>query len=633
MLGVPDQLTSSQFIETIFQPDPSSCGGNVFDGPHYDGTFGRWREVSLWTDTEGAARNMQPEVIEHDDELDLRHYIDVLWRRKFVIVLAAVVLGSIAYGLSARQPDQYRASARILLQGNEAEQRLGAVSDPGNFAFNRVETEIGVIGSEVVQDAVEERLGFSPGVSVDPVGETDIVRISSTSQDPERAAQVANVYAETYVEWRRQRTVEDLLAAQQTVQAEVDALQEQVAALEAPIEELRGQLFAAESDNQRNVILSQIDDRESEIETERDALESQIALYQAELSSLQVSQRITRTGGVQIVSNASIPSVPFAPLPFRNGVLGGVAGLMLGVAAAFLLETLDDRVRSKEQLERVTGWPTVGLIPVIPRAKGGDHDLVTVERPTSPAAEAYRTLRTAVQFIGLERPLEVIQVTSANPGDGKTTTAANLAVTLARADLRVVLIDADLRRPRLHDEFKIPNTSGFTSALLGVATPQEAFHRVGKHGLVVMPSGPPPPNPSELLALKQTRDLLMRIRELCDIIVIDSPPVLPVTDPLVLSAHADGVLLVTDAATAKARELRRARELLEQVDARVVGITVNRVAADAGYGYGYGYGYGDDAEDSRLRGIDPSASIDDNGERERVTRLLRRHRSATGSAD
>jgi len=243
-------------------------------------------------------------------------------------------------------------------------------------------------------------------------------------------------------------------------------------------------------------------------------------------------------------------------------------------------------------MERITGWPTIGLIPVIAGAKGGEHDLATLEAPTSPAAEAYRTLRTAVQFIDLEKPLRAVQVTSAKPAEGKTTTAANLAVTLAQAGKRVILLDADLRKPRLHHEFGVPNTAGFTTMLLDANIGADAFHRTRVTNLVVVPSGPPPPNPSELLSLGATRNVIGLLRDECDVLVIDSPPVLPVTDPLILSGYVDGVILVANAKEAQGKSLLRTRELLQQVGAPVLGVSVNQIDNDTGYGYGYGYGYG-----------------------------------------
>jgi len=298
-----------------------------------------------------------------DDELDLRHYLDVVSRRKWLIIAVTVLVATVAVGLSLAQTPKYRGTTEVLLQGDDAERRLGSTNqvDP-RLDENRVETEIGVIESNLVQKAVEEQLGREPDVSVSPVGETDIVEISATSTKPEDAAAEANLYAQTYVQWKRQRTIDDLLAAQQTVQAEVDALEQQLTELETPIT----QLFAAESEDEPAAIRAQIDEAQADVETQSDAIETQLALYREELSSLQVSQRITRTGGAQIISEAQVPEEPFEPQPLRNGVLGLVVGLMLGVGLAFLRETLDDRVRSREQLERITGWPAIGLVPVIP---------------------------------------------------------------------------------------------------------------------------------------------------------------------------------------------------------------------------------------------------------------------------
>ena len=535
-----------------------------------------------------------------DDELDLQHYLDVVRRRKWTIIVVAAIVAAVALGLSLSQTPRYRATAEVLLQGDDAEQRLGATgpADPRVNA-SRVDTEIGVIESNLVRRAVEEDLGREPDVSVSAVGETDIVEISATSTDPEEATREANLYAETYVEWRRKRTIDDLLAAQETVQAEIRSLQDQLDAAQAPLEELEEQLFFSDDEDDRELVRAEITETEAEIQPQIDAIQGALALYRTELSSLQVSQRVTRTGGAQIISEALLPEEPFAPQPLRNGVLGVVVGLMLGVGLAFLRETLDDRVRSREELERITGWPTVGLIPVIPAAGGdGSHDLATLEAPNSPAAEAYRTLRTTVQFIGLERPLEVLQVTSAKPAEGKTTTASNLAIALARAGKRVILLDADLRKPRLHSEFGISNATGFTSMLLDAQLVGDAFHRTSLTNLVVVPAGPVPPNPSELLSLPATRRVLDLLRSECDVLIVDSPPVLPVTDALILSGYVDGVLVVANAKEAQVSTLKRMHELLEQVNAQVIGVSVNYVDAESGsgYGYGYGYGYGDQPE-------------------------------------
>ncbi len=453
------------------------------------------------------------------------------------------------------------------------------------------------------------------------MGATDTVKISATSTEPEQAAEEANTYAETYVDWKRQRTIDELLDAQKTVQAEMDSIQQRINALDDPLDELKLELVGTDDAAERADLQSQIDDLEAQNQAERSALQSNLALYQSEMSSLQVSQRITRTGGAQIIDNATVPDEPFEPQPLRNSVLGLVVGLMLGVGLAFLFETLDERIRTKDDLERVSGWPAIGLIPIIRGATNGEHDLATLEAPTSPAAESYRSLRTAVQFIGLERPLGTIQITSAKSGEGKTTTAANLAVALAQAGQRVILLDADLRKPRLHKEFGInPTDAGFTSMLLDSQLRSDALHRTSVSNLVVVPCGPPPPNPSELLSLGATRRVLTMLADECDVLVIDSPPVLPVTDPLILSGYVDGVLVVADSRSANRKDLTRTRELLDQVNANVIGISVNQVSADQRYGYGYGYGYGE----SYGAPAEDEAGAGDNGQRSRRSRIFSR---------
>lgn len=526
-----------------------------------------------------------------EEPLDLRHYLDVLLRRKWLIVGCVVIVTAVAVALSVRETPMYRSSTELLLQSNEAEQRLAGSGQAGTDR-NRVQTEIGVVESDLVRRAVAEELGYLPEVDVSAQGETDIIEISATSPEPETAAEVANTYARVYVEWRRQRTIDDLLAAQETVQAEISALQDQLAALQQPVQDLENQLLAAETEAERERIRDEIAELQASTQAERSSLENTLALYRSEISSLQVSQRVTRTGGVQIISDANVPTDPYAPKPLQSGFLGGAVGLMLGVGFAFLRETLDDRVRTREELERVTGWTTIGLVPVIPRPKDRDSDLATLDAPTSAAAEAYRSLRTAVQFIGLDAPLDMVLVTSAKPAEGKTTTAANLAVTLAQAGKRVILLDADLRKPRLHKEFGLPNSAGFTTMLLDSRLGSDTFHRTKVPNLVVVPSGPPPPNPSELLSLGVTRKVITLLCEECDVLLVDSPPVLPVTDALILSGYADGVIVVANAKGAEAKSLRRTRELLDQVNAKVMGVSVNQIDTNAGYGYGYGYEYG-----------------------------------------
>jgi non-specific protein-tyrosine kinase len=234
----------------------------------------------------------------------------------------------------------------------------------------------------------------------------------------------------------------------------------------------------------------------------------------------------------------------------------------------------------------------MGLIPLVHSWR--DHRqpvVVSVTDPTSPAAESYRTLRTNIQFAGLDRSMRAIQVTSPSASEGKTTTLANLAVALAGAGLRVTLVCCDLRRPRLHQFFGLNNTVGFTSVLLGEKSISQALQPTAHEGLTLLASGPPPPNPAELLSSNRTSEVLTALKLQSDMLLLDSPPVLPVTDAAVLSPNVDATLLVATAGKTSRKKFGRAVELLNQVGAPIIGVVLNGVSGEGGYGYEYATSY------------------------------------------
>lgn len=530
------------------------------------------------------------------DELDLRHYLDVLRRRKVVVIAATVVVVALAMVLTLRQPEQYRAASEVLLRQSTSEQLLTANDlrqNPASAQYRiNVFTEIEYMKSRSVRDEVRDALGFVPDVSISPNGETEVVTIKVVHREPQTAARAADVYAQTYIDIRREELVNELLRAQGTIQNQIDTLEAEKLELETELREIIAILNITNDADERARVEERRSQIEEEIAPDQQFLESQLTAARAQLASIELTARITQTGGAQLISAAAVPTAPFSPTPLRNAVVALVVGLLLGVGLAFLFETLDDRVRSKVDLERVTGWSVVGLIPSIDWRDAKRPRLISLEEPKSPAAEAYRTLRTSIQFLGLERPLQVIQVTSASASDGKSTTLSNLGVALARAGNRVIMVDCDLRRPRLGEFFGISSDVGLTSVLLGEAELADAIKPVAiERRLAILPSGPPPPNPSELLALRKTVDLFTALREECDVLLVDSPPVLPVTDAVVLAGQVDGVLVVCNAAKTRSREIQRASELLNQVNAPVIGTVVNGVDTEGGYGYYYGYTY------------------------------------------
>lgn len=220
-----------------------------------------------------------------------------------------------------------------------------------------------------------------------------------------------------------------------------------------------------------------------------------------------------------------------------------------------------------------------------------NYALVTRDDPKSPAAEAYRTLRTNLQFAALDRPLRTLLITSAGPGEGKTTVAANLGVALAQSGKKVVVVGGDLRKPTLHQAFGLRNAAGLTSVLTGNVTWQDALQPSGVEGLSILPSGPIPPNPAELLASARMQEVLSEISAGCDMVIIDAPPVLAVTDAGVLSRLSDGVLLVVSVGITPRDVAKAAKEQLVQVGARILGLVVNRLSGESGYYYYYYHRY------------------------------------------
>ena len=451
----------------------------------------------------------------------------------------------------------YAGEAELLLQPRTSETLFdlngGVLADPARHVRN----EIRILSSAPVREAVSEQLGSAPKVSASAIDSTDLIRVTARSTNPQQAARLANAYATSYLDYRRKQAVDDVLAASQQVQAKLSELQRQI--------------DSASGGPQRDSLL-----------------EAQ-GLFRQKLDQLQVVGTL-KQGGAQLVTPAAVPASPVEPRPVRTGLIALVIGLLLGTAVAFLREFLDDSVKTKDEFERVAhGVPVLGMIPVVSAWRGKDTPyLVSLEDPTSPAAEAYRTLRTSVQFIGLDQPMRTLQITSANSQEGKTTTLANLAVALARSGSTVAIVCCDLRRPRVHEFFGLTNDVGFTSVLLGKVGLAGAMQEVAEQArLSLLASGPLPPNPSELLSSKRTAEVLGSLQAEYDIVLIDAPPVLPVTDALVLSGRVDATLLVAVAGATTRKEAARAVELLRQVDAPLVGAVLNGAENEGSYSYPY----------------------------------------------
>jgi succinoglycan biosynthesis transport protein ExoP len=499
-------------------------------------------------------------MTEFGTEPSFRTYLYTLRRRKWWVASITVLClaASLAFSLTAHK--QYSATAQLLVQPSVNASGLNVVQEP--VTQTEVETELQLVTSAPVQQAVRNRLHSTPAVSASEVGQTNVMAITAVSGTPSQAALVANLYANAFVQYQQSVARHSLATAEAQLSSQISSIGKQVSSL-----------------------------RDKTTSPEATALLNQEAVLKEQLAQMQVSGSVD-TGAVALVTPAQAPLSPSSPKPADDALLGLVAGLVLGLAAAFLRDSLDDRLTSKEAAEQAGGAPVLAMTPAVPSWRRQSPMVVAVTEPNSPAAESYRSLRTSLQFARQERQLSSLLVTSPGVGDGKTSTLANLGVVFAQAGERVLLVSCDLRRPRIGAFFGLGEQVGLTSVLLDEQTLEEAILPVpGIDRLSLLPAGPVPPNPAELLGSPRARDIFIRLRDQYDLVLIDSPPVLPVTDAAILSRYADATVMLAAAGKTRRADLHRAVEKLGQGGTTILGTVLNKTTRQTGQYYGYSYTY------------------------------------------
>lgn len=519
------------------------------------------------------------------EDQTLATYASVLWRRKLMIILIVVIPMVLMVAIDTVRTREYAATASMQLVSQNVTQGNGTVPlQPTDIA-----TDIQLVQSAAVKALVASGLGQpAPDPSVTEVGVTEVVNVTVSATEPGFAARAANEYVKAYIKF-----TSDRFATQ--IQEQETILQAQQATLQAQISEIEAQIAQNGSTSASNAALN----------TRLGNYSSQLQSVNSSLTQLQLDQTQVPSGALP-VSPAVPDSKPTSPKPVLDALLAGFVGLIVGVCLALLLDFFDDRIRTKEGLELVSGGlPLLGEIPLFENWKDQpEGSIIAAVRPKSSAAEAYRSLRTSIQFIGFdsERP-KVIQITSPVESEGKTTTAVDLAVTMASGGTRVALVSCDLRRPRIHDYFVADNARGLSTLLSGADSLEDVIV-VPKEfpNLIYIPSGPVPPNPSELLGSKRLAQTFETLRGTNDIILVDGPPVLPVTDAVVIAQVVDSVIVLVRAGRTRRRAVSRALETLSNVDAPLEGVILNAVTPEsASYGYRYGgYRYGGPSDASPL---------------------------------
>jgi non-specific protein-tyrosine kinase len=504
------------------------------------------------------------ELSQPSESVDLLQYFYLFRQWAWLVILAALIAGGVTYYLNKRTIPVYQAATTLLVSDPSSANRTGTSSSDvivsGSLAASTY-ADMLTDGPVLEQTIASLQIPITPAklknaIHVALVTNTMLISVTVEDTDPARAAAIANMLGKTF-----SARVQELLDARYAVSK--TNLQAQITSMEAQINQATTDLAAATD------------------QAEHDQIETKLTQYRTIYANLvtsleQVGLAEAQTNAtVDQVDPAGVPTAPIRPTTAKNTLLAALVGAMLAAALIVGVDMLDDRLRDPAELERRTGLTVVG---VIPHSSSEKDTLITQFSPRSPSSEAFRSLRTNVRYAAAVHPLHRLLVTSPTPSDGKTTIAANLSTVLAQSGLAITLVDADLRRPRVHNFFTLSNRAGLTDLFL---SPQLALNGSAQatavHNLRAVCSGHLPPNPAELLGSTRMEDVLASLGKNSDMLLLDSPPLLSVTDAAVMIPFVDGVLLVVNSGRTHLRDIKQAASQLRQLGANLIGVVINDV--------------------------------------------------------
>jgi non-specific protein-tyrosine kinase len=501
-------------------------------------------------------------------------YASLIWHWSWLLVLCALLAGGITYWVSRRQIPVYQASTTVTVDAAPASQTVTNTSLTASE--NLAATYAKMMVMKPILDGVAKRLNLAvfpltASIQAQPITNTQLLEVIVQDTNPKQAALLANTLVGVFSDKLQADQASRYAGSKKGIETQLANLRQQIQTTQNDLAAMDGGTDPSKQE-QLQIILTQYNQSYATV------LQS---YEQLELAEAQSSSGITQ-------QDPATPSeIPIRPRAVLYSLLAALTGLMIAALGVFLIEFLDDTIRDPEEITRKWGVPVLGTIINYPHDK---DSLITASQPRSPITEAFRSLRTNLQFTSFSLPIHTILVTSPSPEDGKTTVAANLGSVIAQGGRRAVLVDCDLRRPRLHRLLQISNRDGLSNLFIRA---QERLNGTVKSteldGLHAVTSGNLPPNPSELLGSDRMSEILRQLTEQFDTVILDAPPMLLVTDALVLAPLVDGVLIVIKPSITKRASLKHLLEQLHQVNANILGVVFNDVKIDRSRYYRYHY--------------------------------------------
>jgi non-specific protein-tyrosine kinase len=494
------------------------------------------------------------------------------------LVAGAIVSAIAAFGVSSVQPRMYEANATLIvgqaLQALNPDVNQLTVSQRLSATYAAVATKRPTLEAVIARmhlDQTPEELLKHVRATVPP--DSTLLTITAEDPSPDRAAAIANTLSELLI--ASSPAIQGVQAdLQESIRAQLTATLEQIEGAQAEVERISG------LESPRPADLASLETLQGRLVTLRSTYAALVSASAQSASNL-----------LTLIEPAVAPATPSSPRILLNTALAALIGLLLVAVIAAIVEYLDDGVKSAEDVHDLVGLSTLGTVArmSIDRGRPDFYRLATLITPRSGVAEAYRILRSNIEFASVDAPIRTLVVTSARPLEGKTVSAANLAVAFAQAERKTILVDADLRQPSVHNMFGIGNEDGLTTMLRDDTVTVAAVAKATEQAnLRIVTAGPLPPNPAELLGSQRMRKTIDKLAAAADIVIFDTPPVQVVIDAAVLSSFLDAAILVVDAGRSRRGAVREAREALARANAKVLGVILNRVpeglgAVDHGY--------------------------------------------------